>query len=117
VPAFWREAKVLVASVKTDEERGLAVAGINSAPQNGTAFETLKFGPVVSQYASFSFLMRLALVREQISSIEKTHAERLERAPDAGPHAMVRLTLAARDGDTNRRSGRKHARGVGRTRE
>jgi hypothetical protein len=27
--------------------------GINSAPQNGTAFETLKFGPVVSQCASF----------------------------------------------------------------
>ena len=34
---------------------------------------------------------RLALVREQISSIEKTRAERLERAPDTGPHAMVRL--------------------------
>jgi hypothetical protein len=27
--------------------------GINSAPQNGTAFEMLKFGPVVSQCASF----------------------------------------------------------------
>jgi transposase len=32
-----------------------------------------------------------ALVREQISSIEKTRAERLEQAPDTGPHAMVRL--------------------------
>src|SRR5213593_3513918 len=36
-------------------------------------------------------MARLALVREQISSIEKTRAERLERAPDTGPHAMVRL--------------------------
>src|SRR6202171_4584733 len=31
-------------------------------------------------------MARLALVREQISSIEKTRAERLERAPDTGPH-------------------------------
>ncbi len=31
------------------------------------------------------------LVREQIRSIEKTRAERLERAPKTGPHAMVRL--------------------------
>src|SRR5208282_3345993 len=36
-------------------------------------------------------MARLALLREQISSIEKTRAERLERAPDTGPHAMVRL--------------------------
>jgi transposase len=36
-------------------------------------------------------MARLALVREQISSIEKTRAERLERTPDTGPHAMVRL--------------------------
>src|SRR6516225_11740445 len=36
-------------------------------------------------------MARLALVREQISSIEKTRAERLARAPDTGPHAMVRL--------------------------
>src|SRR6266496_6579133 len=36
-------------------------------------------------------MARLALVREQINSIEKTRAERLERAPDTGPHAMVRL--------------------------
>jgi transposase len=36
-------------------------------------------------------MARLALVREQISSIEKTRAERLERAPETGPHAMVRL--------------------------
>jgi hypothetical protein len=32
-----------------------------------------------------------ALVREQINSIEKTRPERLERAPDTGPHAMMRL--------------------------
>ena len=36
-------------------------------------------------------MARLALVREQISSIENTRAERLERAPNTGPHAMVRL--------------------------
>jgi hypothetical protein len=30
-------------------------------------------------------------LREQISSIERTRAERLERAPDTGPQAMVRL--------------------------
>ena len=36
-------------------------------------------------------MARLALVRDQIRSIEKTRAERLERAPDTGPHAMVRL--------------------------
>jgi hypothetical protein len=36
-------------------------------------------------------MARLALVREQSNSIEKTRAERLERAPDTGPHAMVRL--------------------------
>src|SRR5258705_6790150 len=33
-------------------------------------------------------MARLALVREQISSIEKTRAERLERAPDTVPPAM-----------------------------
>ena len=36
-------------------------------------------------------MARLALIREQISSIEKTRAQRLEQAPDTGPHAMVRL--------------------------
>jgi transposase len=36
-------------------------------------------------------MARLALVREQINSIEKARAKRLERAPDTGPHAMVRL--------------------------
>src|SRR5262249_33864543 len=36
-------------------------------------------------------MARLALVREQISSIEKTRAERLEGAPDTEPHAMVGL--------------------------
>src|SRR5437870_1246919 len=41
-------------------------------------------------------MARPALVREQISSIEKTRAERLERAPDTGPHAMVRLLSRCR---------------------
>jgi transposase len=34
-------------------------------------------------------LARLALVRKQSNSIEKTRAERLERAPGTGQHAMV----------------------------
>jgi transposase len=38
-------------------------------------------------------MARLALVREQIGSIEKTRAEQLERAPDTEPHAMVRLLV------------------------
>jgi transposase len=37
------------------------------------------------------FRRDMARLREQVSSIEKTRAERLERAPDTGPHAMVRL--------------------------
>jgi transposase len=36
-------------------------------------------------------LARLAMVREQIAAIEQTRLERLEQAPEAGPHAMVRL--------------------------
>jgi transposase len=36
-------------------------------------------------------LARLAVVREQIAVIEQTRLERLEQAPEAGPHAMVRL--------------------------
>jgi transposase len=36
-------------------------------------------------------MARLALVREQIVEIEKARIERLQRAPDTGPHAMVRL--------------------------
>ena len=36
-------------------------------------------------------MARLALVREQIAEIEKARIERLRRAPDTGPHAMVRL--------------------------
>jgi transposase len=36
-------------------------------------------------------MARLALIREQIAEIEKTRLEQLERAPDTGPPAMVRL--------------------------
>jgi transposase len=36
-------------------------------------------------------LARLAMVREQIEAIEQARLERLEQAPEAGPHAMVRL--------------------------
>lgn len=36
-------------------------------------------------------LTRLAMVREQIAAIEQGRLERLEQAPETGPHAMVRL--------------------------
>jgi transposase len=36
-------------------------------------------------------MTRLALVREQIAAIEKSRIERIERAPNTGPHMMVRL--------------------------
>ena len=36
-------------------------------------------------------LARLAMVREQIAAIEQARLERLEQAPETGPHAMVRL--------------------------
>jgi transposase len=36
-------------------------------------------------------MARLAMVREQIGAIERARLERLERAPQTGPHAMVRL--------------------------
>jgi transposase len=36
-------------------------------------------------------MARLAVVREQIDAIERARLVRLERAPAAGPHAMVRL--------------------------
>jgi transposase len=36
-------------------------------------------------------LARLAMVRDQIEAIEQARLTRLEQAPEAGPHAMVRL--------------------------
>src|SRR5208337_1152466 len=36
-------------------------------------------------------LGRLAVVREQITAIERARVERLQQAPQTGPHAMVRL--------------------------
>jgi transposase len=36
-------------------------------------------------------MARLAMVREQIDAIERTRLVRLEQAPAAGPHVMVRL--------------------------
>lgn len=36
-------------------------------------------------------MARLAMVREQVDAIERTRLVRLEQAPAAGPHAMVRL--------------------------
>ena len=36
-------------------------------------------------------MVRLAVLREQIAMIERTRLERIENAPDHGPHAMIRL--------------------------
>jgi transposase len=36
-------------------------------------------------------MARLVTLREQIKAIEQTRLERLEQAPDQGPHAMVLL--------------------------
>jgi transposase len=36
-------------------------------------------------------MARLVLIRGQITAIEETRLERLRKAPDTGPHAMVRL--------------------------
>ena len=36
-------------------------------------------------------LARLAMIREQIGTLEQARLERLEQAPETGPHAMVRL--------------------------
>jgi transposase len=36
-------------------------------------------------------MVRLDLVRQQIDKIERTRLEHLEKAPEAGPHPMVRF--------------------------
>jgi transposase len=36
-------------------------------------------------------MARLVMLREQIAAIEKTRLERIEAAPDKGPHAMILL--------------------------
>jgi transposase len=36
-------------------------------------------------------MVRVAVLREQIAAIEQTRLERIEVAPDNGPHAMIRL--------------------------
>src|SRR5215468_3666616 len=68
--AHLRKAPERLAALRTPEGRGLPTNTIEEFRRD---------------------MARLALVREQITSIEKTRAERLERAPDTGAHAMVRL--------------------------
>ena len=41
-------------------------------------------------------MARLRLLSDQIKEIEAARLERLERAPDEGPHAMVRLLAQVR---------------------
>jgi transposase len=68
--AHLREASERLAGLRTPEGTGLPTNMIDEFRRD---------------------MARLALVRDQISSIEKTRAERLERAPDTEPHAMVRV--------------------------
>ena len=67
---------------------------LRKAPERLAALRTAEGTGLRRHHRGFRRDMaRLALVREQIGSIEKTRAERLERVPDTGPHAMV-LRLA-----------------------
>src|ERR1700693_4888742 len=65
-----RKAPERLAGLRTAEGTGLPANSVEEFPRD---------------------MAQLGLVRDQISSDEKTRAERLERAPDTGPHAKVRL--------------------------
>jgi transposase len=66
---------------------------LRRAPQRLEALRTPEDLPIPpNTLAEFRRdLARLAMVREQIEAIEQARLERLERAPQTGPHAMVRL--------------------------
>jgi transposase len=66
---------------------------LRSAPKGLEALRTPEGLPIPpNTLAEFRRdLARLAVVREQIAAIEQARLERLEQAPKAGPHAMVRL--------------------------
>ncbi len=64
-----------------------------TAPQRLDAFRTPEETPIPPNMLDEMRrdMARLAWVREQINAIEQTRLERLERAPAAGRHAMVRM--------------------------
>jgi transposase len=66
---------------------------LRRAPQRLEALRTPEDLPIPpNTLAEFRRdLARLAMVREQIEAIEQARLERLERAPQTGPHAMLRL--------------------------
>jgi transposase len=66
---------------------------LRSAPKGLEALRTPEGLPIPpNTLAEFRRdLARLAVVREQIAAVEQARLERLEQAPKAGPHAMVRL--------------------------
>ena len=66
---------------------------LRRAPQRLEALRTPEDLPIPpNALAEFRRdLARLAVVREQIEAIEQARLERLEQAPQTGPHAMVRL--------------------------
>ena len=67
--------------------------GLRRAPQRLDDLRTPEDLPIPpNTLAEFRRdLARLAMVREQIEAIEQARLERLEQAPQTGPHAMVRL--------------------------
>ena len=66
---------------------------LRRAPQRLEALRTPENLPIPpNTLAEFQRgLARLAMVREQVEAIEQARLERLEQAPQTGPHAMVRL--------------------------
>src|SRR5690349_867679 len=66
---------------------------LRRAPEHLDAVRTPEGAPVpVNTLAELRRdLARLHLIRAQIKAIEATRLERLQQAPDQGPHAMVRL--------------------------
>jgi len=66
---------------------------LRKAPQKISALRTPEGVPIPPNTLDefHRDLTRLAVIRDQITAIEQARQERLVQAPDAGPHAMVRL--------------------------
>ena len=66
---------------------------LRKAPQRLEALRTPEDMPIPPNMLDeiWRDMARLAVVREQIDAIERARLVRLEQAPAAGPHAMVRL--------------------------
>ncbi|MBI1774388.1 MAG: IS110 family transposase [Proteobacteria bacterium] len=68
-------------------------ATLRKAPERLAAVRTPEGEPIPpnSQDELRRTMVRLGLIKAQIKQIETTRLERLEKAPNDGPHAMVRL--------------------------